>query len=301
MTIGAARSTATRPGRRDGRRAGAVVALLALTALATACGADEPPSLFADGRVQVGTKNDQPGTAVVDNYKFSGFDTVVARQVLKGVGATPDFGIVPSEDRRAVLTDKTKDLVVATFSITVDRMKDLDFVGPYATTYQGVMVRRNDHEIKKPDDMVGKRVCTWPGTTSATTLEGPEYDRMVVYEQPDASTCIEDLKVKKVADAVSTDQMILYGFTQVNPDLKVVPDITYGSANQYGIAMAKGHRQDCRKLRDALRDYLGDNNWTQDFATSLPSIPKADPTWETNFKPRMETVDSLSCRDRPRT
>ncbi|MFJ9415609.1 transporter substrate-binding domain-containing protein [Streptomyces sp. NPDC101227] len=292
------------PGRRGrtGPRAMLVAAALALTALtATACGTDDPPSLFADGKVLVGTKNDQPGTAVVRNYKFSGFDTTVARQVLKTVGAKPDFGIVPSEDRRAVLTDKSKDLVVATYSITVERMKELDFAGPYATTYQGIMVRKNDHRIKKPADVNGKRVCTWPGTTSATTLQSPAYERMVVYEQPDASTCITDLKVKKVADAVSTDQMILYGFTQENPDLKVVPDITYGSANQYGIAMAKGHRQDCLKLRDALRDYLGDNAWSQDFATSLPSIPKADAAWETDFKPRTETVDALSCRDRPRT
>ncbi|WP_157878390.1 transporter substrate-binding domain-containing protein [Streptomyces chattanoogensis] len=293
----------TAPTRRTARRrATLLAAVLALGALtASACADDQPPSLFADGKVLVGTKNDQPGTAVVRNYKFSGFDTTVARQVLKAVGAKADFGIVPSEDRRAVLTDKTKDLVVATYSITVDRMKALDFAGPYATTYQGLMVRRNDNRIKKPDDVNGKRVCTWPGTTSATTLEGPQYDRIAVYEQPDASTCINDLKVKKTADAVSTDQMILYGFTQENPDLKVVPDITYGSANQYGIAMAKGHRQDCLKLRDALREYIGDNTWSQDFATSLPSIPKADATWETDFKPRIETVDSLSCRDRPRT
>ncbi|MEU9112248.1 transporter substrate-binding domain-containing protein [Streptomyces sp. NPDC048483] len=305
MTIRTARTGTTRGttrARRTAHRAPLVAALLALAALtATACGADQPPSLFADGKVLVGTKNDQPGTAVVRNYKFSGFDTAVTRQVLKGVGATPDFGIVPSEDRRSVLTDKTKDLVVATYSITVDRMKDLDFAGPYATTYQGIMIRKNDHRIKKPDDVIGKRVCTWPGTTSVTTLESPAYDRIVVYEQPDASTCINDLKVKKTADAVSTDQMILYGFTQENPDLKVVPDITYGSANQYGIAMAKGHREDCLKLRNALRDYLADNAWSQDFATALPSIPKADANWETNFKPRPTTVDSLSCRDRPKT
>ncbi|WP_051877524.1 transporter substrate-binding domain-containing protein [Streptomyces natalensis] len=292
-------TTGTAGPGRPALAAGALLALLALSA--TACGADQPPSLFADGTVQVGTKNDQPGTAVVRNYKFSGFDTAVARQVLKAVDAKPDFGIVPSEDRRAVLTDKTKDLVVATYSITVDRMKDLDFVGPYATTYEGLMVRKRDNRIKKPDDVNGKRVCTWPGTTAANTLESPRYNRIQVYEAPDASTCINDLKVKKTADAVSIDQMILYGFTQENPDLKVVPDITYGSANQYGIAMAKGHRQDCLKLRDALRNYLGDNAWSQDFATSLPSIPKADATWETDFKPRLETVDSLSCRDRPGT
>ncbi|MGD3109029.1 transporter substrate-binding domain-containing protein [Streptomyces sp. YGL11-2] len=279
-----------------------LAALLAVTALtAAACGSSEPPSLFASGKVSVGTKNDQPGTGVVHNYKFSGFDITVAQQILKSVGAEPDFGIVPSEDRTAVLADKKKDLVIATFSITVDRMKELDFAGPYASTYQGLMVRKNDNRIRKPSDLAGKRVCTWPGTTSATTLKGPDGNHIAVYEAPDASSCITDLKTKKVADAVSTDQMILYGFTQENPDLKVVPDITFGSANHYGIAMAKGHRNDCLKLRDALREYVTDNDWSHDFTTSLPSIPAADPTWETDFKPRVETIDSLSCRDTPRT
>lgn len=269
--------------------------------MATACGASEPPSLFASGKVSVGAKNDQPGTGVVHNYKFSGFDVTVAQEILKSVGAEPDFGIVPSEDRSAVLTGKKKDLVAATFSITVDRMKTLDFAGPYASTYQGIMVRKNDHRFRKPEDLFGKSVCTWPGTTSATTLESPAYSRIAVYERPDASSCIEDLKVKKVADAVSTDQMILYGFTQENPDLRVVPDITYGSANYYGIAMDKGHRKDCLKLRDALRDYVSGNDWSHDFSTALWSIPKADATWETDYKPRLETIDALSCRDQPGT
>ncbi|MFI6770022.1 transporter substrate-binding domain-containing protein [Streptomyces sp. NPDC050355] len=290
-----------RRGRRGRRTLPGAVLLAGGALIATACGASGPPSLFESGKVSVGAKNDQPGTGVVHTYKFSGFDITVAQQILKAVGAEPDFGIVPSEDRSAVLTEKKKDLVVATFSITVERMKKLDFAGPYASTYQGIMVRKDDHRIRKPDDLFGKRVCTWPGTTSVTTLEGPQYSRIAVYERPDASSCIEDLKVKKVADAVSTDQMILYGFTQENPDLKVVPDLTYGSANHYGIAMNKGHRKDCLRLRDALRDYVGSNSWSHDFSTSLWSIPKSDATWETDYKPRVETLDALSCRDQPRT
>ncbi|UQA93609.1 transporter substrate-binding domain-containing protein [Streptomyces halobius] len=288
------------PHHRRTLPAAALLVLGALTTTATGCGASAPESLFADGKVSVGAKNDQPGTGVVRTYKFSGFDITIAKQLLKKVGAEPDFGIVPSEDRSIVLTKKRKDLVVATFSITVDRMKTLDFVGPYASTYQGVMVRRNDDRIRQPRDLSGKHVCTWPGTTSATTLQGPAYDGIDVYEAPDASTCIKDLK-DTVADAVSTDQMILYGFTQENPDLKVVPRITFGSANHYGVAMNKGHRADCLRLRDALREYLADNTWSDDFSTSLPSIPKVNANWETDYKPRLETVDALSCRDRPQT
>lgn len=306
MTQGAGRRPPTpprplhRPLHRPLRRA-RLAALPAVTALvAAACGSGAPPSLFADGKVSVGVKNDQPGTGIVHNYKFSGFDVTLAHQILKDVGAEPDFGIVPSEDRVTVLTGERKELVIATFSITADRMRKLDFAGPYATTSQGILVRQKDNRINRPADLSRKHVCTWPGTTSATALQAPAHDRIDVYQQPDASTCIKDLK-DEVADAVSTDQMILYGFTKENPDLKVVPRVTFGPPNDYGIALNKGHRADCLRLRDALRTYVTSNDWSHDMATSLPSLTAADPRWETTFRPRVEAIDKLSCRDSPAT
>ncbi|KUL47325.1 hypothetical protein ADL22_10325 [Streptomyces sp. NRRL F-4489] len=283
------------------RRTGttALLTLTALAATATACGSSgsEENSLFASGRVSVGVKSDQPGTSKLDHYSPVGFDITLANRLLKKLGAEPDFGAVPSEDRSTVLKNKKKDLVIATFSITDERAAELDFVGPYATTSQGVMVRKDDHRIRKDEDLNGKTVCTWPGTTSAETLRTMA-SRVTVYEARDASSCIADLEKKKSADAVSTDQMILYGFTQEHPGLRVVPEVTIGRKNNYGIAMDKGHRDDCRKLLDALRDYLTGSDWAQDFAFTLHAIPGADPLWESNYKPRVDTLDAYSCRDK---
>ncbi|MGW5115325.1 transporter substrate-binding domain-containing protein [Streptomyces noursei] len=277
----------------------ALLTLAGLAATATACGTAEPPSLLASGKVLVGVKSDQPGTGyTLDGYNPSGFDITLARHVLASLHVEPDFGAVPSEDRMTVLTEKKKDLIVATFSITPDRMAKLDFAGPYANTFQGVLVRKADHRIAKPSDVIGKRVCTWPGTTSYNSFNGPEGQGIRVYQSQTAQGCIADLR-RNDADAVSTDQMILYGFAKKYPDLKVVPNITYGPVNQYGIAMAKGHRADCLKIRDALKEYVTSSDWSQDFANSLPAIPAADPDWEGNYKPRPTNIDALSCRDKP--
>ncbi|MFG2227488.1 transporter substrate-binding domain-containing protein [Streptomyces sp. NPDC048644] len=301
MTTPAQHRDAPPRSRSRRRRRLACAALLALTALlAGACADPEPPSLFADGRVSVGVKNDQPGTGKETSYKFAGFDITVARQVLAGVHAEPDFSSVPSQDRSTVLTHHQKDLVIATYSITDKRMKAVDFVGPYATTSQGIMIRENEAAtIRSRKDLKGKRVCTWEGTTSVKELDKPAYDDIEDYPQHDASLCIKDLQ-DGTADAVSTDQMILYGFTQEkDAHLKVVPGILFGSANEYGIAMDKGHRADCLRLRDALRDYLTSTAWEQDFAISLPSIKDEEPHWQTDFKPTTESIDRLSCRDHP--
>ncbi|TSB22880.1 transporter substrate-binding domain-containing protein [Streptomyces benahoarensis] len=282
------------------RRALVGAALLTLTALtASACADDRPPTLFDQRSVSVGVKNDQPGTGEEATYKFAGFDITVARHLLEGVGAKPHFNSVPSENRGQAIVDDQEDLVAATFSITPSRMKDVDFIGPYATTSQGVMIRDKDAgRIKKLEDLKGRAVCTWKGTTSFEELNKKAYGDISVYQVADASRCIADLRAGR-ATAVSTDQMILYGFTQKYAGLQVVPGIVVGSPNDYGIAIAKKYRADCRKLSDKLRDYLNGTDWERDFDLSLPSITKRVQNWQTEFKPSADSVGQLSCRDAP--
>ncbi|MFE7316172.1 transporter substrate-binding domain-containing protein [Streptomyces sp. NPDC057555] len=269
--------------------------LVGLAATASACGSSAE-SLFQSGKVDVGIKNDQPGTSAIEHYQPIGFDVAVANHVLKKLKVEPDFGEVPSELRSTVLHNKKKDLVVATFSITPKRMEDLDFVGPYASTPQGFMVLKGERGIRNLSDLNHKRVCAWTGTTSTDTLK--KYTGSFPYDASDASSCIEDLRTGHAA-AVSTDLMILYGFTQKYKDLKVVPNLTIGPPNRYGIAMAKGHRDDCYKLRDALREYVESSDWEQDFKQSLDSIPAADPDWISHYKPNVDLIDLHSCRDEP--
>ncbi|WP_438486475.1 transporter substrate-binding domain-containing protein [Streptomyces sp. S186] len=275
-----------------------IAALLALAAFtATACGTNAPPSLFAKGQVSVGVKSDQPGTSYLDSYDFRGFDITVARQLLKKLHTEPNFTAVPSERRTTAVTEGRQDLVIATFSITDQRSRDVDFVGPYAITPQGVMVRKDDHRIRTLADLRGKSVCAWSGTTSGIALQ--KIPGLVFSAKNTADGCVSALENHEV-DAVSTDTMILHGFTQSKqyPNLKVVPGIDIDSTNRYGIAMQKGHREDCRKLRDALRDYLNSSDWKRDFTTELPAIPQADAHWEAHYKPSADDLDKYSCRDK---
>ncbi|GAA3165022.1 MULTISPECIES: transporter substrate-binding domain-containing protein [Streptomyces] len=279
------------------RRALVGAALLTLTA--SACADDRPPTLFDQRSVSVGVKNDQPGTGEEAAYKFAGFDITVARHLLEEVGAKPHFSSVPSENRGQAITEGDQDLVAATFSITPSRMKDIDFIGPYATTSQGVMIRNKDAgRIKKLEDLKGRAVCTWKGTTSFEEMNRQAYRDISVYQVADASRCIDDLRAGR-ATAVSTDQIILYGFTRKYRELQVVPGIVVGSPNDYGIAIAKKYRADCRKLSDKLRDYLNGSDWDRDFALALPKIPERVQNWQTEFKPSAESVGQLSCRDAP--
>ncbi|MBL3671582.1 transporter substrate-binding domain-containing protein [Streptomyces sp. M2CJ-2] len=284
-------------------RTGAAGAALVGAALA-GC-SSEPPSLFAEGRIEVGAKSDQPGTSYSPHDgEFNGFDITVAREVLDRVGVKSlDFEGVLSENRARDLHEGDIQLVAATYSITTDRMAPrsedgdgLDFVGPYASTQQGVLVRTEDSgRYKRLSDLNGQLVCVWKGTTSAAELERKAYGDIRTATETDARDCVRRLREKTV-DAVSTDQLILYGFMEDDPGLTVERALTFGAFNDYGIAMVKGHRDDCRKLQQALMDYARSNDWDRDFQNNLPRVPKAI---RDEARPTDDDIDRYSCRDKP--
>ncbi|WP_228022921.1 transporter substrate-binding domain-containing protein [Streptomyces acidicola] len=268
--------------------------------VAAACSGSEP-TFLGKNRITIAHKNDQPGTSYKPDYNYSGFDYLLGTRIVDDLGLQPSRPIdVPSDERVTAITSGEADLVIATFSITEDRMKEIDFVGPYAVTYQGFMVGKNGRDIRTVKDLDGRRVCTWKGTTSAEVLSRQSYDAIDVYERGDASDCLDDVR-QGTADAVSTDQMILYGFAgQYAEDrLRVLPDLTVGPPQYYGIGMPKEHRADCERLREIVKDYVNSSDWMADIEETLKLIPTNEEAWQTQYRPTAASIDSRSCRDKP--
>ncbi|MFD9220057.1 transporter substrate-binding domain-containing protein [Streptomyces sp. NPDC060064] len=287
------------------RRPSACVAAalaVAVTAALTACGSSsgEPHFLGAE-RVTVATHNDLPGISYSENYDRSGMDYLLFERVKKELGVPFSQPVdVSSGDRIAQLEDGTADMVIASFSITPERMRKVDFVGPYFKTRQGFLVGSNGWDITALEDLRGKRVCTWDGTTSQEALANLKGMGVVVQVLDDASDCIEALVAGQVA-AVSTDQAILYGFAQQHAadNLRVLPGLTIGAPQLYGIGLPKGHRADCRRLATWLKRFVGTSEWIGDIVTSLPGLPIAEPGWISTHKPSGPSIDARSCRDKP--
>lgn len=277
--------------------------LLALTSV-SGCGSSWPES----DMVRIGVKVDQPGTGYAEGGypPHTGFDIRIGEMAAKALGKKADFKSVESVDRQVSLDGKHPyDLVIATYSINNERLTGSnnlpahDFVGPYAITYQGFMVREGSPEVTSLDGLKGKKVCTWGGTTSKSVIDANlKSTGIVPVGRRTATKCIEALEADKV-DAVSTDQLILYGFSEVYKGLKVVPDVTIGDAQYYGIGLPKGHRKECKELRGALMEYVSSRDWASDFSGQLGSAVKAQPgKWEASYKPGGKLIESLSCRDK---
>ncbi|MFH8607454.1 transporter substrate-binding domain-containing protein [Streptomyces sp. NPDC018029] len=275
-----------------------VVSAAAMVGLATvSCSSDDAPrSFMGKTRLTVAMHNDLPGVSFLDGYTWSGYDHLFAQKFKNEFGVKVAPADVATKDRVTSLTSDNADLVIAAFSITPERMKQIDFAGPYLTNYQGFLVGKKGAAIRSMNDLRGKRVCAWSGTTNIGPLQGLGFE---VVEMPSAKACLKAL-VSGGVDAFSTDQLILYGFAHQHAKdrLKVIPDLTVGAPQYYGVGMPKGHRSDCRRLRDFIKKYVESNDWIQDIQVSLPEVPKTDPNWASRLKPSMDSIEARSCRDK---
>ena len=85
------------------------------------------------------------------------------------------------------------DRVLATHSITPERLAGIDFAGPYCLSGTAVQVRTEDAEsISGPEDLTGKNVVTQANSTGIQAAEEfiPDYDASLVQTLPDNESCV---------------------------------------------------------------------------------------------------------------
>jgi glutamate transport system substrate-binding protein len=279
---------------------GIAAAVTVLVNLAS-CSSDEPaPEFLGVKRITVAMHNDLPGVSYSSNYDRSGLDFLVLQHIQEELDVAFSEPVdVSSGDRVTQLLDRKADMTIASFSITADRMDLIDFVGPYLKTRQGFLVGPQGADVERLSDLRGSRICTWQGTTSQEALDGI---RETVGADPvthtDASDCIEQL-ISGQVQAVSTDQAILYGFARQHEKdgLRVVPDVTIGAPQYYGIGLPKGHEEDCTRLKTWLKKHVGTSTWIRDIETSLPALTEQDRAWISSHKPNGAEIEARSCRN----
>jgi glutamate transport system substrate-binding protein len=194
---------------------------------------------------------------------------------------------VPIADRDRALVDGRVDLVVDVYSITDERRKSVLFAGPYLITQQGVMVRAGDRRIRNLAQLDGKSVCTPAGSTSREQLtEGGMKDRVVVIEELGMRECVDSLLAGEV-DAVSADQLILYGFARADRGhLSVVPALRFGAHERYGIGLRRGEVARCEALTGMIKDFIVNGEWDRFFEANFGDLPR-----RADYKPDVDRLD----------
>ncbi|HIW63276.1 MAG TPA: glutamate ABC transporter substrate-binding protein [Candidatus Stackebrandtia excrementipullorum] len=227
------------------------------------------------GRLVIGSKFDQPLTGMRDDAtgRIEGFDAEIGRILAQRIfgyaaeGENLDFIETTSGNRERYLKEGTVDIVIATYTITEERKKVVDFAGPYYNAGQSIMTR-SDEKVDDVEDLAGKKVCFADGSTSGVTIE-----RLV----PDAQTrpmrdyagCTAALRSGSV-DAVSTDNVILYGFAKQYPDEFYISEESF-TTESYGVGMAHESPELREFINATLEEAYANGDWDRAFARTLES------------------------------
>lgn len=248
---------------------GVRVALAAALSLALAVGlagcgtsggkASNQPNVAAiqkRGVLKAGVKVDVPHFGYKDpaTGKIDGFEVELARAVAKKILGDPskiELTPVTAKTRAALLQNGEIDIVAATFTITDERKKSLNFSDPYFTDGIAIMVKKNAG-ITGLKDLDKKKIGVAKSATTKAALQAkaqalgiqPEFLEFDSY--PEIKAALDAGRV----DAFSVDGSILMGY--LDDSTQILPD-RYSDEN-YGIATAKEKNDLTQAVNDALAE-----------------------------------------------
>lgn len=229
--------------------------LFLASSLALAAGTPTLDRIKQRGVLKAGVKADVLGFGFknLQTGEYEGYEIEIARLLAKELLGDPkkiEFTPVTPKTRAALLDNGELDLVIATFTITPERRRIVDFSPVYYTDGIKLLVKKNSG-IKSLKDMDGKTIGVAKGADTAKRLKeqaeklGAKRVRFAEFETyPEILSALQAGRVQ----AFSTDGSILKYYESLDKSLVLLPQ-RY-SAEEYGIATKKGN--------DDLRDYVAD-------------------------------------------
>jgi polar amino acid transport system substrate-binding protein len=214
------------------------------TAVAPSANAATLPKLPANiknrKRWIVGVKCDVPPFGYIDvKGKNAGFDVELAQWLARyafGNKNRVTYLCAPTAVREPLLTQDRADLVISTFSYSVDRDTRIDFSRAYYKA-TGRLLVKNDSPIKSLSDIAGKKIATTSGSI---------YDRWMGKCFPTATRDVQATFTNALlslnqgrADALMFDDTALAPIAAADRTTKLTDDLFL--ASPYGIGIKQGN------------------------------------------------------------
>jgi glutamate transport system substrate-binding protein len=238
------------------------------------------------GTIRVGIKFDQPlfGLMGLDG-KPSGLDVEIAKIISHALGIADDhikWIETPSAVREQALKQGKVDMIVATYTMTAQRAKQVTFAGPYYEASQRIIVPKGS-SITGPAAFKANpslKLCSVSGATSAEHAKAYLADwhsQLVLFDT--WSKCASALHNKQV-DAITSDSGTLSGiivkskgeYQFVGPSMANEPD---------GIGLPKGDVAFCEFIDNALRAAVADGRYKKAWDATLGAADPVVPPFPT--------------------
>jgi glutamate transport system substrate-binding protein len=242
-------------------------------------GVSTPQSIKDAAKLTCGVKFDVVGFGFRNptNNEVEGFDADLCREIAKELSVEAELIEAVSANRIPFLNERRVDLVISTFTINDERKTQIDFSRPYYVAGQSILAKKSDTSITGVDDLNGKKVCSAEGSTSEKNVreKAPQAELVLFKTYTEAGQALNDGR----CDAVSTDDVILFGLINAYPDteLKGEPFTT----ENYGIGMKKGSTELKAFVDDLLAKMDSDGRfkalWEKNIGPYTTKEPKLPP------------------------
>jgi len=202
--------------------------------------------------------------------QLEGFDIDVAREIARSIFGDPDridLRVVDASQRESWLMSGQVDMVVRTYSITCDRKDKVEFSTTYFNAKQRILVVKGSG-IASAADLSGKRVCAVWGTTSLSALFALD-PRPTLFGVDRWTDCLVLLQQGQV-DAISTDDVVLFGLAAQDPNVELVgPSM---GVEPYGVGIKKENSDLVQFVNGVLDEMRADGTWERLYDARLRSL-----------------------------
>ncbi len=196
--------------------------------------------------------------------QIEGFDIDVVKEIAKALfngdasASRVEFKPVTSAQRIPALQEGSVDIVAATMTITDERKQQIDFSDVYYSAGQRLLVKKDSTATKIQDlDKADKTICAAKGSTSEQNITkfAPTAQKLLFDGYAECLTALQQGRT----DAISTDDVILAGLAEQDPNTKLVGDKF--TDEPYGLGIAKTSTGFTEFVNGVVRQMKTNGRW----------------------------------------
>lgn len=228
------------------------------------------------GEIVIGVFSDKAPFGYVDeNGEYQGYDVYFAERIAKDLGVAVKYVSTDPASRVEYAATGKVDIILANFTVTEERVKQVDFALPYMKVMLGV-VSPDSALITDVKELNGKTLIVVKGTTAETFFEKnyPDVKLQKYDEYADAYNALLDGR----GDAFSTDNTEVLAWALSNPGFTVGID-ALGNADTIAPAVQKGNTTLLEWLNGEIEALGEENFFHADYEETLAPVygDAADP------------------------
>ena len=224
------------------------------------------------GVIKIGVFSDKnPFGYVDDNGEVQGYDVYFAKRIAKdllGSEENVEFSYVEAASRVEYLKSGKVDIILANFTVTEERSKQVDFALPYMKVALGIVSPENAL-ITSADDLKGKNLIVVKGTTAETYFtENHSAINLIKFDEYQEAY---DALLDGRADAFSTDNTEVLAWAMRNKGFAVGVE-ALGNTEAIAPAVRKGNTELLNWLNDEIKSLADEQFFHADFEATLKDV-----------------------------